>query len=57
MSGQANSVLQQEMPFDTVMRQSPLGMAVIAMDGTEIVGHAALVARTVTIAGTPTTVG
>lgn len=36
MSGQANSVLQQEMPFDTVMRQSPLGMAVIAMDGTYV---------------------
>jgi aminoglycoside 2'-N-acetyltransferase I len=33
------------------------GTRVIAMDGAEIVGHAALVARTVTIAGTPYTVG
>jgi aminoglycoside 2'-N-acetyltransferase I len=33
------------------------GTRVIAMNGAEIVGHAALVARTVTIAGTPYTVG
>ena len=33
------------------------GVRVIAMDGDQIVGHAALVARTITIAGTPHTVG
>jgi len=33
------------------------GVRVIASDGDHIVGHAALVARTITIAGTPYTVG
>ena len=33
------------------------GVRVIAMDGAQIVGHAAVVARTITIAGTPHTVG
>ena len=33
------------------------GVRVIASDGDQIVGHAALIARTVTIAGTPYTVG
>ena len=33
------------------------GVRVIAMNGDQIVGHAALVARSITIAGTPHTVG
>jgi aminoglycoside 2'-N-acetyltransferase I len=33
------------------------GVRVIAMDGAQIVGHAALIARTITIAGIPYTVG
>lgn len=33
------------------------GVRVIAIDGAQIVGHAALVARTITIDGTPYTVG
>jgi aminoglycoside 2'-N-acetyltransferase I len=33
------------------------GVRVIAMDGDQIVGHAALIARTITIAGIPYTVG
>lgn len=33
------------------------GVRIIAMDGDQIVGHAALIARTITIAGTPYRVG
>jgi aminoglycoside 2'-N-acetyltransferase I len=33
------------------------GIRIIALDGDQIVGHAALIARTITIAGTPYTAG
>ena len=51
-----NSAFDQEFS-DEDNHHAAGGTRVIAVDGDQIVGHAALVDRTITIAGTPNTVG